>query len=88
MLFEIQLLKAREPEGESNDKDGNFLKAGGPSSNYEDIDNQGGPEFSRVEQTETVKTRRGSHGLRSILLKGEMRYLRDVDMLVFLCSPL
>ncbi|XP_055596372.1 soluble guanylate cyclase 89Db-like isoform X2 [Uranotaenia lowii] len=32
--------------------------------------------------------RRGSQGLRSILLKGEMRYIRDINSLVFLCSPL
>lgn len=32
--------------------------------------------------------RRGSQGLRNILLKGEMRYLKEVNMLVFLCSPL
>ncbi|XP_065083178.1 soluble guanylate cyclase 89Db-like [Ochlerotatus camptorhynchus] len=32
--------------------------------------------------------RRGSQGLRSILLKGEMRYIKDIDSVVFLCSPL
>lgn len=35
-----------------------------------------------------AKERRNSSGLRGILLKGEMRYLKDVKMLVFLCSPL
>jgi hypothetical protein len=35
-----------------------------------------------------VAKRRASHGLRGILLKGEMRYLKEVNMLVFLCSPL
>jgi hypothetical protein len=37
---------------------------------------------------EKLKERRASHGLRGILLKGEMRYLKEVNMLVFLCSPL
>ncbi|XP_030374686.1 soluble guanylate cyclase 89Db [Scaptodrosophila lebanonensis] len=32
--------------------------------------------------------RRSSQGLRSILLKGQMFYLKDVDSLIFLCSPL
>ncbi|EDS41407.1 guanylyl cyclase receptor [Culex quinquefasciatus] len=32
--------------------------------------------------------RRGSHGLKNILLKGEMRYIKDINSLVFLCSPL
>lgn len=34
------------------------------------------------------KSRRGSQGLRTILLKGEMKYLKDIDALIFLCSPL
>lgn len=63
-----------------------------PSGGYEEYDTQGGPEFSRDFSNETLsvasKDRRGSNGLRSILLKGEMRYLKDVNMLVFLCSPL
>jgi guanylate cyclase, other len=33
-------------------------------------------------------SRRGSHGIKSILLKGEMRCVKDINMLVFLCSPL
>jgi guanylate cyclase, other len=32
--------------------------------------------------------RRGSQGLRSILLKGEMRYLKGCEAIMFLCSPL
>ncbi|ALC45282.1 Gyc-89Da [Drosophila busckii] len=32
--------------------------------------------------------RRSSQGLRSILLKGQMFYIKDVDSLIFLCSPL
>lgn len=91
-MFEIQLLKAKTSDFdaalEQADPQGNSLKPGGPSG-YEEIDTQGGPEFSRDDSSGAVaKDRRGSHGLRSILLKGEMRYLKDVNMLVFLCSPL
>jgi guanylate cyclase len=32
--------------------------------------------------------RRGSQGTRSILLKGEMKYIDDIKAIVFLCSPL
>ncbi|XP_017139743.1 soluble guanylate cyclase 89Da [Drosophila miranda] len=32
--------------------------------------------------------RRSSQGLRSILLKGQMFYIKDVDSMIFLCSPL
>jgi guanylate cyclase, other len=92
VLFEIQLLKAKTSEFEAAlenaDSPGALLKPGGPTQ-YEDLDSQGGPEFSRDESGVVVKeARRGSQGLRSILLKGEMRYLKDANMLVFLCSPL
>ncbi|XP_039307262.1 soluble guanylate cyclase 89Da [Solenopsis invicta] len=32
--------------------------------------------------------RRGSQGTRSILLKGQMRYIEDIKAIIFLCSPL
>lgn len=32
--------------------------------------------------------RKGSQGARSILLKGQMRYIEDMKSIVFLCSPL
>lgn len=31
--------------------------------------------------------RRGSYGSRSILLKGQMRHIKEIDAVVFLCSP-
>lgn len=31
--------------------------------------------------------RRGSYGSRSILLKGQMRHIKEIDVVVFLCSP-
>ncbi|XP_066591877.1 soluble guanylate cyclase 89Da-like [Prorops nasuta] len=38
--------------------------------------------------TSSSLDRRGSQGSRSILLKGQMRYLKDVKAIIFLCSPL
>jgi guanylate cyclase len=32
--------------------------------------------------------RRGSQGTRSILLKGQMKYVDDIKAIIFLCSPL
>lgn len=32
--------------------------------------------------------RESQGGLKSILLKGQMRYIEDIDSIVFLCSPL
>jgi len=31
--------------------------------------------------------RRASYGSRSILLKGQMRHIKEIDVVVFLCSP-
>lgn len=85
MLFEIQLLKS--VDGVLADADDGDMKL----SAYEEIETSGGPEFTRDEAGGEEKKkvdRKGSQGLRSILLKGEMRYLKDANMLIFLCSPL
>lgn len=85
MLFEIQLLKSRDGVIDE-DGDGEVK-----TSAYEEIEASGGPEFSRDEaggEAKKAVDRKGSQGLRSILLKGEMRYLKDANMLIFLCSPL
>lgn len=39
-------------------------------------------------ETAAIGDRRGSQGSRTILLKGEMKFLKDINMLIFLCSPL
>lgn len=93
MLFEIQLLKSQDAEFQApgTETDDTKLTAVKPvaSSGYEDFENTGGPEFSRDEASSLIsKDKKTPQGLRSILLKGEMRYLKDVNMLVFLCSPL
>ncbi|XP_032673100.1 soluble guanylate cyclase 89Da-like isoform X2 [Odontomachus brunneus] len=38
--------------------------------------------------TSSSLDRRGSQGARSILLKGQMRYIEDIKAIIFLCSPL
>ncbi|XP_017856650.1 PREDICTED: soluble guanylate cyclase 89Da [Drosophila arizonae] len=53
-------------------------------NNVGDIDD--GP--SEVEIDPATGQRRASQGLRSILLKGQMFYIKDIDSLIFLCSPL
>lgn len=86
MLFEIQLLKSQDSDLDSLDQSFSTKAA----SNYDDFneESQAGPEFSREEGGAKAVDRKPSQGGRSILLKGEMRYLKDVNMLVFLCSPL
>lgn len=35
------------------------------------------------------QTRRDSqHGIKNILLRGQMRYIKDINLIIFLCSPL
>lgn len=87
MLFEIQLLKSRDDNADADSDPADI----GKRNIYEEIEALGGPEFTREEAGGEEKKkvdRKGSQGLRSILLKGEMRYLKDANMLVFLCSPL
>lgn len=71
--FEIQLLKGTTAT-EAAEASGIDLK---PSI----------PEHDDPSKLMSI-ARRGSQGLRSILLKGEMRYIKDINSLVFLCSPL
>ncbi|KAH8276814.1 hypothetical protein KR026_001374 [Drosophila bipectinata] len=47
-----------------------------------------GTSKSKEEIDPATGQRRHSVGLRSILLKGQMFYIKDVDSLIFLCSPL
>lgn len=35
-----------------------------------------------------ITDRRGSQGSKSILLTGQMRYVKDINAIMFLCSPL
>uniref|UniRef100_A0A1Q3FL72 guanylate cyclase n=1 Tax=Culex tarsalis TaxID=7177 RepID=A0A1Q3FL72_CULTA len=72
--FEIQLLKGQTvAEAES-------------ASNAVDV-KPAPPEPDDPSKLMSV-ARRGSQGLKNILLKGEMRYIKDINSLVFLCSPL
>ncbi|XP_067214413.1 soluble guanylate cyclase 89Db-like [Linepithema humile] len=43
---------------------------------------------SDIPSTSSSLDRRGSQGARSILLKGQMRYIEDIKAIIFLCSPL
>lgn len=90
VLFEIQLLRTQgsdaPPETTDNPEfyhsDSN--KASGSMAAEETAVTKNQLDPATIAQID----RRGSQGLRSILLKGEMRFLKDVNMLIFLCSPL
>lgn len=46
-----------------------------------------GGEKKSVSPLPATLDRRGSYGSRSILLKGQMRHIKEIDVVVFLCSP-
>lgn len=52
------------------------------SSNDENKDDE--PDRAALTNTD----RRGSQGMKSILLTGQMRYVKDINCIMFLCSPL
>lgn len=83
VLFELEL--GRNSANSAN----KLLKSGETSAN--------GPGFAGIVAAATAAAatdegaaalRRGSQGYRSLLLKGQMRYMSDLDNIMFLCSPL
>jgi len=59
-----------------------LIRANDPQSNISSIN------LSDIPSTSSSLDRRGSQGARSILLKGQMRYIEDIKAIIFLCSPL
>ncbi|XP_076238178.1 soluble guanylate cyclase 89Da [Calliopsis andreniformis] len=51
-------------------------------------DNSASSTSENGASTSSGLDRRGSQGARSILLKGQMRYIDDIKAIIFLCSPL
>ncbi|XP_076683204.1 soluble guanylate cyclase 89Db [Andrena cerasifolii] len=51
-------------------------------------DNNTSSNPENIASTSTELDRRGSQSGRSILLKGQMRYINDIKAIIFLCSPL
>lgn len=90
VLFEIQLIRSKSAtssaksikrESEKNYNPARLEYHSGDTLKPDDA-------ASGTSLDLTGMTRRGSHGIKSILLKGEMRFLKDINVLVFLCSPL
>lgn len=85
VLFELELIRTGLGHVVSNSEDSdehNNHANNGQSNGNDNSTNDAIPPL-------TVPTdRRGSQGLRSILLQGQLFYIKDIDSLVFLCSPL
>lgn len=83
VLFEIQLIRSRSANPSGKGKSAKVY------NQFDSDKSLKSPEqVLELEAAANSMSRRGSHGVKSILLKGEMRCVRDINMLVFLCSPL
>lgn len=84
VLFEIQLIRSKSAQSSAKHDNAN--------PNYSESETSvknGHQEDNHLFALDTNNmSRRGSHGVKSILLKGEMRFVQEINMLVFLCSPL
>lgn len=79
VLFELELLRSKESaKGRKS-----IIQAG---ENVKSGDSKDNEEINIT--TNAILDRRGSQGMRSILLKGQMRYLKELEGIIFLCSPL
>lgn len=85
VLFEIQLIRSRSANPSGKGKSAKAIL----QVDLDKIDKTAlTPDQILALESSNNLSRRGSHGVKSILLKGEMRCVRDINMLVFLCSPL
>lgn len=90
VLFEIQLIRSKSATGSANSIKRSDSELSRVVNKLESAGNSLKPEDAATGMSadQLGFTRRGSHGVKSILLKGEMRYLKEINVLVFLCSPL
>ncbi|PSN57581.1 Soluble guanylate cyclase 89Db [Blattella germanica] len=73
VLFELEIIRNPKTEEE---KEG---AAAGPAL----LEEKQSPNLPLL-----LDRRRGSQGTRSILLKGQMKFMDDINAIIFLCSPL
>ncbi|KAJ8682238.1 hypothetical protein QAD02_018030 [Eretmocerus hayati] len=72
VIFELELMRSTDSTSSS-----------GSSSNLAPV-----PEINGTSPGGLRLTRKSSQGTRNILLKGQMRYIEDIKVIIFLCSPL
>ncbi|XP_031638478.1 soluble guanylate cyclase 89Db isoform X2 [Contarinia nasturtii] len=88
VIFELELIRS---EHDSDKAEQHIVKSVtdngldvpcGSSTNLYDVNS------CAFEAAQTAMDRRGSQGWTRVLLKGQMRYIQDIDSIIFLCSPL
>lgn len=77
VLFELEMVRAGSCSAKSN----RVPNDGGPDTGT-------GPEPMAIPNTVNMDRRESQGGTKMVLLKGQMRYIEDIDSIVFLCSPL
>lgn len=78
VLFELEFLRA------STLNIGDTLKPEEPTA-----DTSSTGTVKKDKPVSPYQLRRDSqHGLKNILLRGQMRYIKDINLIIFLCSPL
>ncbi|XP_058791395.1 soluble guanylate cyclase 89Db-like isoform X2 [Phymastichus coffea] len=89
VTFELELIKCAEPErvngvdGADGTDGANGADGADGADGAERVVEEQGPAGER-----SALDRRGSQGARNLLFKGQMRYIDDIDAIIFLCSPL
>lgn len=86
VLFEIQMASHKDDKADEEAATAAALKSDSSTS----LQSLGMQDENQnpLTMAQALERRRSSHSTRNILLKGEMRYLRETDLLIFLCSPL
>lgn len=80
VLFELELLRGKESA--------KGRKSGGVAGESSTKSAESKEYTGANGATNAILDRRGSQGMRSILLKGQMRFLKELEGIIFLCSPL
>lgn len=78
-MFEIEFLRVH-----------NTTSTNSPEENADgSVEHSNNSKGNLSRPVSPYQIRRDSQqGLRNILLKGQMRYIDDIDAIIFLCSPL
>jgi guanylate cyclase len=85
--FEIQLVRKKKAPGMSRQE--SFASSMSEMSDTSDTNTVLPVEDENKNLVIVPADRRKSSiGARNILLKGEMRYIREINSLIYLCSPL
>lgn len=92
VIFELELIRpqSEDDENDSANKSNDVVEEGVMGVKQISLDDAGavGGAVGDVGTVAAAANIRGTTGNYRLLLKGQMRYISDIDSIVFLCSPL